>query len=128
MKRILIVLVLVLVFFGGNSVSNSSTTQPSMSPTKPISGGNELDGRLPTHTVASNTSLSPKDGRRIEIHVSDINPTKDECEQLINAYKNEAGSRAKYQYCKPNKSGELRPWCVDNMDGNGISFNDFHFE
>ena len=83
---------------------------------------------LPQHTIESNTSLAPKDGRRIEIHVRNTNLTKDECRLLINAYKQEAGPIGQVSVRKPNKNGELLPWCVDNIDDKGTTFNDFHFE
>lgn len=119
MKRIFMTLILMLILTACGGSGSSSVNRPVPSATK-------ID--LPQHTVGSNTSLAPKDGRRIEIHVSNTNLTKDECRLLINAYKEKAGPEGQASVRKPNKDGELKPWCVDNMDGKGISFNDFHFE
>ena len=82
---------------------------------------------LPQHTVGSNTSLAPKDGRRITIHVSNTDLTKDECRTLISAYRDDAGPEGQVAVRKPDKRGDLQPWCVDNMDGQGVSFNDYFF-
>jgi len=81
---------------------------------------------LPKHTIIENTSLAPKDGRRIIIRVYDANLTKDQCRDLINKYRINAGSEGQVTVNKPSAKlmGEILPWCVDNMDGKGIFFND----
>ncbi len=85
---------------------------------------------LPEHRVVSNTDISTANmkRRRIEIHVRNPNLTKDECRALINAYKNEAGPEGQVSVRKPDNEGQLLPWCVDNMDGRSIIFNDFYFD
>jgi hypothetical protein len=114
MKRFSILLVAVLLAVGCGS-SNAPSSSPSST-------------NLPSHTVASDTSLAPKDGRRIEIHVSNPALTKDECTALINAYRSKAGPEGQVSVRKPDKTGELQPWCIDNMDGKPIIFNDFFFQ
>jgi hypothetical protein len=83
---------------------------------------------LPAHEVASDTSLAPKDGRRIEIHVTNPDLTKAECEALIEAYRGDAGPEGQVSVHKPDKRGDLQPWGVDNMDDQGVTFNDFFFQ
>ena len=79
---------------------------------------------LPPHTMASDTPLGPQNRRRIEIHVNDANLSKEDCRTLIGAYRNQAGSRGQVSVRKPDKHGRLQPWGVDNMDGEGVFFND----
>lgn len=83
---------------------------------------------LAPHVIASNTSLAPKNGRRIEIRVSDAKLTKEQCTDLINAYKAQAGPEGQVSVRKPSKDGNLYPWCVDNCDGTPIMFNDMYFQ
>ena len=85
---------------------------------------------LPNHRVASNTSLAPKDGKRIEIHVNDPQLSKEDCIKLVEHYRKAAGSQGQVSVRKPSKlmGGTMQPWAVDNMDGNGITFNDYYFE
>ncbi len=82
---------------------------------------------LPLHTVASKTSLAPKNGHRVEIHVQNAMLTKDDCQALIRAYRKDAGPEGQVSVRKPDKRGILQPWGVDNMDGKGIIFNDAFF-
>ena len=120
-KAIILVGLLFVLVLMACSVERKSVKSSTRVQSQPVK-------ELPQHTIESNTSLAPKDGRRIEIHVRNANLTKDECRLLINAYKNNAGSRGQVSVRKPNKNGEYLPWCVDNMDEKGITFNDFHFE
>jgi hypothetical protein len=87
---------------------------------------------LSDHTLFSNTSLSPKDGSRIEIHVSNEDLTREQCKNIINAYRKKAGPEGQVSVRKPSSvlDNKLTPWCVDNigMDDRGIFFNDGHFK
>ncbi len=84
---------------------------------------------LPKHLVAENTPLAPKDGRRIEIRVDNADLSKAECKSLIQAYTKKAGSEGQVSVHKPSPKwqNETLPWCVDNMDGKGVFFNDDFF-
>ena len=81
---------------------------------------------IPAHKVASNTSLTPKCGRRIEIHTNKIDLTKDECRALIRLYRPQAAPDGQVSVRKPSKKlgGQMLPWCVENLRGDGITFND----
>ncbi len=81
--------------------------------------------QLPTHTVASDTSLSPKNGRRIEIHVDAPDITREDTEALIRAYRKKAGPQGQVSVRKPDKTGDMDVWAVDNMDGKGVQYNEF---
>jgi hypothetical protein len=82
--------------------------------------------RLPPHHVASNTSLAPKEGRRIEIHVRDAHLTPAQCKTLIAHYRSQAAPGGQVSVHKPSTwlDGTLQPWCVENFDGHGVFFND----
>jgi hypothetical protein len=90
---------------------------------------NDVSRDLPPHEIAKDTSLAPKNGRRIEIHVNDPSLTRDQCTSLINAYRSKAGPQGQVSVRKPStaQGGGLQPWCVDNMDKSGVTFNDFYF-
>ena len=81
---------------------------------------------LPPHKIADNTSLAPMDGRRIHVHVDDPNLSKEECKSLINEYRKRAGREGQVAVHKPSAmlKDTMNPWCVDNMDGKGVFFND----
>jgi hypothetical protein len=85
---------------------------------------------LPRHEVASNTSLAPKQGRRIEIHSADANLTHEQCRALIEHYRDQGAPDGQVSVHKPSKllKGELAPWCVENFEGEGIEFNESLFE
>ncbi|MHB1020703.1 MAG: hypothetical protein ACYC1R_10955 [Coriobacteriia bacterium] len=81
---------------------------------------------LPEHVVVSDTDISVGSlrRRRIEIHVEDSDLTKPECRALIEAYAPRAGDQGQVSVHKPDWTGTLQPWGVDNMDGKGVVFND----
>lgn len=85
---------------------------------------------LPSHAVASNTSLAPKTGRRIEIHVGNPSLTKEQCKALIAHYHNQAAPDGQVSVQKPSAlfGGALQPWCVENIGRGGIFFNDVLFK
>lgn len=86
-----------------------------------------LPPSLPQHTMAKNSPLALHRGRRIEIHVADPYLTKEQCVALINAYRSQAGPGGQVSVRKPDKYGDMSPWCVDNLDGTPIVFNTFGF-
>lgn len=108
------VLAILGAIFGGNSnkPQNSSTVN------------------LPQHTLSSDTSLAPKDGRRIEIHVSNEDLTREQCKSLINGYRKKAGPDGQVSIHKPSipLDNKMSPWFVDNMDSKGVFFNDSFFK
>lgn len=85
---------------------------------------------LPPHELVSNTSLAPKKGRRIEIHVQDAGLTKEQCKLLIAHYHYLAVPDGQVSVQKPSIifGGKLAPWCVDNIDSKGTFFNDDLFK
>jgi len=113
MKRIVLFIGLTIALAACVSASQPATTVPT-------------SVVLPQHTVAKDTAIT--NGRRIEIHVSDPSLTKDECLALIVAYRDKAKPQGQISVRKPDKTGELVPWCVDNMDGSPVIFNDSFFK
>jgi hypothetical protein len=81
---------------------------------------------LAPHVVADNMSLAPKDGRRIQLHVQDEQLSRSRCADLLREYLPQAGREGQVSVRKPNKfgGGELSPWCIDNRDGYGATYND----
>lgn len=79
---------------------------------------------MPAHTVVSDTSLAPKDGRRVEVHSTNPELTKPECSMLINHYRSTAGAEGQVSAHKPSPQSNMTPWCVENLDGKGVLFND----
>ena len=91
---------------------------------------------LPSHTV-KRSSLGAK-GNRVQINVTTTNITKEECITLVKQYKDQAkpngqvsiyGPSPKLQKLFPNdpKANQPQCWAVDNLDGNGLSFNDLTY-
>ncbi len=58
---------------------------------------------VPPHTVADDTSLAPKDGRRIQLNSQDEALTANDCRALIDAYRSKAGSEGQVSVHKPSK-------------------------
>ena len=96
--------------------------------TAAVGQAQEKPSVLPKHTVAKNTQL-PR-GRRIEVHVTNADLTKAQCQQLIAHYRTSAAPDGQVTVRKPAKAlgGELYPWCVENFDGKGVQFNDYGFK
>lgn len=113
---------------GGNAPNPGFSESPQAAAQK--QAGETPTANLPEYRVAGNTDISNANmkRRRIEIHVTNPNLTKGECRALVSAYRNRAGTEGQVSVRKPDKEGELQPWCVDNMDRRGIIFNDFYFE
>lgn len=86
-------------------------------------------GALPPHTVASDTDISvgSLSRRRIEIHVTNPDLSKEDAIRLIEAYRGRAGTSGQVSVRKPDPAGVLQPWAVDNMEGRGVEFNDALF-
>ena len=82
---------------------------------------------LAEHVVASDTSLAPKDGRRIEIHCNNPDLTRDEARKLIDYYDDRAGRDGQVSIHKPDRNNNYLPWAVWNA-GEHIKFQDYLFE
>ena len=95
-----------------------------------IGGCQPSSPKLPPHVVASNSSLAPKRGRRIEIHSQNAALTKPECRALIEKYRSAAAPDGQISVRKPSKmlGNQMTAWCFDNFDGEGIQFNDALFD
>ncbi len=78
---------------------------------------------LVEHVVASDTSLAPKDGRRIEIHCNKPDFTKEEALKLIAHYNNWAGREGQISIHKPDRNNNYLPWAVWNA-GEETKFQD----
>ena len=80
---------------------------------------------LPPHEIVDIMPIPPKDGSVVQIETRNPELSKDECKQLIDHYRHEAGREGQVAVSKPSKLLEdsMLPWCVDNLDGQGIFFN-----
>lgn len=90
--------------------------------------------KLPPHTVASRVSLG-SNGARIQINSLDPQLSKGDCEKLANNYKPQAGQvsvhkpslKFKKLFPKATEDQLIQPFCVNNLDGKGVFFNDGNF-
>lgn len=119
-KLILILagLLAVLVVITLASYSNST---PAAHPPEATLSIKTQSRELPTHVVAKNAAIMT--GRRIEIHVDDPSITKEQCLALLAEYHDQALPDGQVSVRKPDKTGAMTPWCVDNF-AKGILFND----
>jgi len=84
-----------------------------------IAACSDDDVKLPPHTVEN---IQIVDGRRIQIAVrEDI--TQAQCRALIAKFRSEAKPEGQVSVHKPCGPSKLAPWCVDNFDGRGVTFN-----
>lgn len=99
-----------------------TASSPSPTPSSAVS-------TLPPHQM-SETSLG--NGKRIQIDAKNPQLSHDECSRLAEKYATAAGQGGQVVVQKPNPSapwnGKLLPFCIDNLDGKGVSFNDFYFQ
>ncbi len=132
--RTWLLIVLAVIILGAIiAPKNQTATAPTPSPTHPERSPVGTESKdvgeglaLPPHTVAKDTVIA--NGRRIEIHVTTPGLTKDECRALLAAYRDKAAPAGQVSVRKPDKTGELLPWCVDNLGGSPIIFNDDFFK
>ena len=82
---------------------------------------------LVEHVVVSDTSLAPKDGRRIEIHCNNPHLTKEDARKLIGHYDDRAGREGQVSIYKPDRDNNYLPWAVWNA-GEQTKFYDKSFE
>ncbi len=83
---------------------------------------------LPQHSVSTD-SLEPRAGERVQIDVTkDI--SKEQCEALLDRYREKAEPGGQVSVRKPSDKlgGQSLPWCVDNLEGEGVTYNDMFFE
>lgn len=73
--------------------------------------------------------IEPYDGgKQIQVIVGFI-ITRAECRHLIAAYRERAkGGQVSVHRPIDSKSRGRGPWCVDNLDGRGVTFNDDLFD
>lgn len=80
---------------------------------------------LPQHTVVDESP--PPNGMRVQIKVDDANLSQAECSALIEAYRAKALPEGQVSVHKPSTievlDGAVLPYCVENFDGEGISFD-----
>lgn len=85
---------------------------------------------LPAHTIKE-AVLAPG-SNRVEIASSDPQLSRSDCEALVNNYLDRAGKAGQVSVQKPNPkppwNGKMLPFCVNNLDGKGTSFNDSFFQ
>lgn len=90
--------------------------------------GSARSAELIEHRVIEYSPSGLKDGYIVRIEVDDVNLSKGDCEALIMHYSAVASPYGQVSVRKPDKSGKMRPWCVQNLDETrGIFFNDFYF-
>lgn len=79
---------------------------------------------LPEHDVKESELV---DGQRIQIDVAaDI--SREECVALIVQNQEKAKPNGQVSVHKFNKAfGRPAPWCVENFDGRGVTFNEYGF-
>lgn len=87
------------------------------------------DSTLPEHTIVDESRLS--EGMRVQINSDNENLTKEQCVLLINAYRDKGLPNGQISVHKPSTikalGGSVLPFCVENFDGEGITFNtDYH--
>ncbi len=92
-----------------------------------VSSMHSPEDDLVKHVVASDTSLAPKDGRRIEIHCNNPNLTKEDARKLIAHYDDRAGREGQVSIRKPDRDNNYLPWAVWNA-GEHTKFYDKSFE
>lgn len=94
-----------------------------------MAGCGSSSQELPPHVVADNSSLAPKNGRRIQLDSINADLTREQCIMLIDGYRKKAGPEGQVGVHKPSKllEGTMVPWCVENFDGRGVFFNDHMF-
>jgi len=126
---VLLVVLVVMSGCGPGSTSRSGSGVPDAVRSVPVTTSSVPEtpsempdtAALPPHVVASDTdiSLAGMSRRRIEIHVTDPNLSKEDAIALIRAYASRAGTNGQVSVRKPDPAGVLQPWAVDNMDGTG---------
>ncbi|QEY32682.1 hypothetical protein EVJ50_11060 [Synechococcus sp. RSCCF101] len=88
---------------------------------------------LPPHT-ATEEPLQPS-GRRIVVRVDRTEISREQCRALIAAVRHRAGADGQVIVQKPSRAIQrmhpdaptpdtVVPWCVDNLDGDGVVFTD----
>jgi hypothetical protein len=88
------------------------------------------DAGLPAHTV----SQSPLSGNsnRVQVTSNDPQLTREQCSDLARNYAPSARPGGQVVVQKPNPNppwnGKMLPFCVDNMEGEGLTFNDVYFQ
>ncbi len=110
-------------------VETAVSAQPSERSPQPDTPTETVSADLPPHTVASDTDISVggMQRRRVEIHVTDSSMSREDARRLIEAYRPRAGEGGQVSVRKPDPYGSLQPWAVDNMEGDGVEFNDALF-
>lgn len=78
--------------------------------------------QLPAHVVVSDSSLTPKEGRRVELRVGEVHPSE-VCARIARAYARRAGPDGQVvvsvRVRTPAGDEASTPLCVDNRDGRG---------
>lgn len=88
-----------------------------------LAGGCDSADQLPAHSV-SEEPLTQGSARLQVDAPAEI--TREECEALVRHYRDRAGTDGQVSVHKPSEAlaGQPAPWCVDNLDGAGVRFND----
>ncbi len=78
---------------------------------------------LPDHTIET-SSLAPRDGMRVQVNTN-IVLTDAECETLIAEYSDQAEPDGQVSVHMPSAAfdNQILPFCVDNFEGEGVTFN-----
>ena len=84
---------------------------------------------LPDHHVASNDriGLSTDARRRLTIHATG-NFSRRQCVNLLKRYSKSMAPRSQVIVKRRNFNGDMKPWCIDNLDGAKVMFVDFLFD
>ena len=101
-----------------SSIDNGTTTSTQSSE------------KLPPHNVTSTNNNSSQNGDRVQVNTTNPQLSHEDCVKLANKYRPNRGTFYVGQVSvhKPDRRGELRPFCVDNLDGKSVIFNDDLFK
>jgi hypothetical protein len=101
-------------------MNSSNNSTPTQSPKK------EID--LRAHTVSESPLAN---GKRIQVDSDDPQLSKSDCLRLSEKYLLSAGKAGKIVVQKPNPkppwNGKTLPFCINNLDGKGVVFDDLYF-
>jgi hypothetical protein len=130
----ILVVVVVIPIVGGGIYSVIQSALKGKPSSSSIDSGTttstQSSEKLPPHTVTSTNNNPSQNGDRVQVNTTNPQLSHEDCVKLANRYRPNRGTFYVGQVSvhKPDRRGELRPFCVDNLDGNGVIFNDDLFK
>ena len=84
---------------------------------------------LPEHEVVKNVHISLKTNNRRKIVIyARADLTREGCLTLLSRYRTGLPFDSQVVVRKTSVNAGMKPWCVDNVDGSEILFNDIWFD